>query len=137
MCSIEVANPIQESKHYEEAFKHEMEIALCPSSIKTTKYILEWNITKTNTELIRAEGEKTRRYDRKLMLNYKIKLLSKDKTIYSDSVYSSAANNIFEDEILSGMASEKSNDIYIIKELTSLIINKIYLFMEKYENSKL
>ena len=137
LCSIQVDNPKQESKHYEEAFKYEMEIALCPTLAKKAKYILEWNITKSSTELIKAELEKTRRYDIKLVLNYKIKLLSKNKTIYSDKIYSTAAHNIFEDEILSGMASKKSNDLYIVKELTNIIINKIYIFMEKYENSKL
>ena len=137
LCSIQVDNPKQESKHYEEEFKYEMEIALCSYTAKTTKYILEWDITKSSTELIRAETEKTRRYDIKLVLNYKIILLSENKTLYSDSVYSTAAHNIFEDEILSGMASKKSNDLYIVKELTNIIINKIYIFMEKYENSKL
>jgi len=114
-----------------------MEIALCATPTKTTQYILEWDITKSSTELIRAEAEKTRRYDIKLFLNYKIKLISENKTIYADSAYSSAAHNIFEDEVLSGMASEKANDLYIIKELTNIIIYKIYLFMEKYENSEL
>ena len=136
LCDIKVSQTKPESKHYEELFKNEMENSLCSYPKNSSKYLLQWDITKSKEELIGSDTNKTIRYQLKLSIEYKLVDIINRKTLFKDSIYSSAEYNILEDEMLSTIASEQFNEAISTRNLTNIIKNKIYLFMVNNENSK-
>ena len=134
LCEIKVAKARDESKHYEEMFKNELENSLCPSFTKSKKYLLNWEIAKNKTELIGSNTNRTVRYETKLNISFSLININKNEILYNDTAYSSSEYNVLEDEIISTLASEKNTEEIIIKNLKEIILNKIYLYMVNNEN---
>ena len=134
LCEIKVAKARDESKHYEEMFKNELENSLCPSFTKSKKYLFNWEITKNKSELIGSNTNRTLRYETKLNISFSLININNNEILYNDKAYSSSEYNVLEDEIISTLASEKNTEEIIIKNLKEIILNKIYLYMVNNEN---
>ena len=137
LCNIRVSDTKAESNHYEEIFKNEMQNSLCDQPQDSAKYLLRWNITKNKNQLIGSKDNKTVRYKIILSIQYELINMSNNKALYADKTYSSAEYNVLEDEMVSTIASEKFSEEIIAKNLTNIILDKIYLFMANNENPKL
>ena len=134
LCEIKIADTQPGSKHYEESFKNELNNSICPNSSKPKKYLLNWIITKSKTELIGSNTNRTVRYEIKLTTSFSLKNIADNKNIYNDTVYSSSEYNVLEDAIISTLASEKYTEELIVKNLKEIIFNKIYLYAVNNEN---
>ncbi len=134
LCKIKIADTSSQSKHYEEIFKNELNNTICPNSSNPKKYLLNWLITKNKTELIGSNTNRTVRYEIKLTTSFSLINIDDNKTVYSDTVYSSSEYNVLEDEIISTLASEKNTEELIAKNLKEIILNKIYLYIVNNEN---
>lgn len=137
LCDIKISDTKAESTHYEEIFKNKMQNTLCSLPQNSAKYLLLWEIAKNKEELIGSGDNKIIRYQMKLSVKYELIDIINNNTLYKDEVYSNAEYNVLEDEMVSTIASEKFSESIIAKNLTSIIIDKIYLFMANNENSKL
>ena len=134
LCEIKIADTRPESKHYEELFKNELNNYICSNSSSPKKYLLNWLITKSKSELIGSNSNRTVRYEMKLTTSFSLIHIADNKTLYSDTVYSSSEYNVLEDEIISTLASEKNTEELIVKNLKEIILNKIYLYAVNNEN---
>ena len=134
LCEIKVANTKDESKEYEEIFKNKMQSSLCLNPSKQPKYVLAWDIIRSKIELIGTEANRTVRYELNLKITFSLIETSNGKTVFSDTINSGSEYNILEDEIISTLASEKSAEEMIVKNLNNVIIDKIYMFAQSHEN---
>jgi len=137
LCNIKVSDAKAESNYYEEIFKNEMQNSLCDLQQDSPKYLLRWNITKSKSQLIGSKDNKTVRYKIILSIKYELTDMINNKALYADNTYSSAEYNVLEDEMVSTIASEKFSEEVIAKNLTNIILDKIYLFMSNNENPEL
>ena len=114
-----------------------MQNSLCDLQQDSPKYLLRWNITKSKSQLIGSKDNKTVRYKIILSIKYELTDMINNKALYADNTYSSAEYNVLEDEMVSTIASEKFSEEVIAKNLTNIILDKIYLFMSNNENPEL
>ena len=131
LCSIKIQNEKNSAPLYEIKFKNELQYILCDHKIIETKYILNWEISKNNRELIKSESTSLRRYEETLLVKFTILDANNQKMLFSDNIKSKGAYNILEDDIVSTITSKTSVNSDNAENAARLVLDKVYLFILK------